>query len=346
MLFSSRIPPMPLASFCRNIRHMLESGITLAKAMRQQAKKGPASVREVAGRLADRLEAGQDLQTALPEEADHFPPIFMALSGVAEDTGRLPEILEQMEEYFEMQYRLKRDFISQITLPAIQFAFIGFIFIPAVIYLLGALESFAGKNPFSVLGLKGETGVTIWYCAMTAFIILIVGGYWAARNLLHFGPTVDRILLSIPALGGALMSLALTRFCLALHMTMESGMSTAEAMRLTLRATNNYAFIGVTDRVVINIKEGEDLVVALREAALFPEDFLLVVENAELTGQVPEIMLRQAKIHHENAVRRLKILASVAAKACYVCYALFAIMLIINLAMQYVNTINDAMKGL
>src|SRR5262249_14229998 len=186
-MFSSMIPLPALAGLCRNLRHMLESGLTLSRAMRQQAKKGPPAVRTVAARMATRLEQGDDLQTILPEEADHFPPIFLALGGVAEETGRLPEVLHELEEYFELQQKLKRDFISQCTLPAIQFVFVAFILIPGVIYLLGMIEGFAGKNPFSVFGLKGESGVVIWYTGVISFVLLMIGGYWAARNLLHAG---------------------------------------------------------------------------------------------------------------------------------------------------------------
>jgi type II secretory pathway component PulF len=345
-MFSSKIPLPALAGLCRNIRHMMESGLTLAKAMRQQAKKGPPAVRDVAARMATRLEQGDDLQTILPEEADHFPPIFLALGGVAEETGRLPEVLHELEEFFELQQKLKRDFISQITWPAIQFGLVAFVIIPGLIWLLGVIASMVGESKISVFGLKGDTGVMIWYSGVISFLILLVGGYWAARNLLHVGPTVDRFLLGVPALGGALLSLALARFSLALYMTMETGMSTAEAMRMSLKATNNFAFIGSTDRIVYNIKEGEDITVALREASLFPDDFLLIVENAELTGQLPEIMHRQAKIQHENAVRRLKILASVAAKLVWAMVAIFIIVMIFQLAMQYVNMISEATKGL
>jgi type IV pilus assembly protein PilC len=327
------------------LRHMLESGITLSKAMRLQAKKGPPSVRTVAARMADRLEEGEDLQTILPYEADHFPPIFLALGGVAEETGRLPEVLKELEEYFEMQQKLKRDFISQCTLPAIQFVFVAFILIPLVIYLLGMIEGMTGnKNPFSVFGLKGEKGVAIWYGFVISFVALLVGGYWAARNLLHAGATVDSILLRIPALGYALISLALARFSLALHMTMESGMSVPDAMRLSLKATNNYAFVAAGDRIIPCIKDGQDLADAMREPDIFPSDFLLIVENAEISGQVPEVMLKQARIQHEEAVRRLKILASVASKAVYVMVAIFIIVLIFQMAGQYIGILNSTLK--
>jgi type II secretory pathway component PulF len=330
-----------MAGLCRNLRHMIESGLTLAKAMRLQAKKGPPSVRAVAARLAARLEKGDDLQTCLPEEADHFPPIFLALGSVAEETGRLPEVLHELEEYFELQVKLRRDFISSVTWPAIQFCLVAFFIIPAVIYLLGVIADMKGDAGLRVFGLIGEKGVAIWYGGVFTFVALLIGGYWAARNVFHIGPTVDRFLLSIPVLGPTISALCLARFSLGLYMTMETGMSTADAMRLSLNATNNYAFIGSADRMVVNIKEGQDLTIALREASLFPEDFLLIVENAELTGQVPEIMHKQAKIQHEIAVRRIKVMATVASRLVYLMVAIFIIALIFNMAMQYVNMINS-----
>jgi type IV pilus assembly protein PilC len=97
MLFSSRIPLSSLIELCRALRHNLSAGLRLVDVFRQQAKRGPARVRPVAERITQELERGGDLEGALEREKAAFPPLFLGLASVAEQTGNLPEVFRELE---------------------------------------------------------------------------------------------------------------------------------------------------------------------------------------------------------------------------------------------------------
>src|SRR5437868_973362 len=120
-LFSNRLPMSVMIEHCRALRHMLSAGLTVAQAMKHQAKSGPALLRPIAKRLAVQLEQGEDLNSALQEEAKYFPPLYLAIGAVAEETGTLPEALRELEDFFTLQQTLWKRFISQITWPLTQF---------------------------------------------------------------------------------------------------------------------------------------------------------------------------------------------------------------------------------
>src|SRR5436305_12254516 len=58
MLFPSTFPLDALASFCRMLRHGLGAGLSLVDVFRQQARRGPPSLRPTVEPLAPRLERG------------------------------------------------------------------------------------------------------------------------------------------------------------------------------------------------------------------------------------------------------------------------------------------------
>ena len=145
-MLSSRIPLPALIELCRAIRHQMDAGLTLARAMKQQGQSGPLAVRPVARRIAERLHKGHDLKDVLEGERKYFPPLFLALSGVAEDTGKLPEVLKEMEDYFTLQVSLKRQFIRQITGPILRFVF-AVLILGFVIWILGVIAECAGRAP-------------------------------------------------------------------------------------------------------------------------------------------------------------------------------------------------------
>ena len=122
MQFFTQIPLRNLIEFCRVLRHNLAAGLTLRRVFRQQAERGPYSVRPVAQRISEKLEQGESLEAALKDEKHKFPPIFLSLTAMGEESGNLPEVLAELEEYFttldfslgERQLEGVREFARQV----------------------------------------------------------------------------------------------------------------------------------------------------------------------------------------------------------------------------------------
>src|SRR5581483_10313718 len=100
-----------------------------------------------AERLAEHLEAGESFEAALEHERAYFPPLFLEMAAVGEETGNLAEVMAELEKYYIRQDRLWRQFLSRITLPAFQFvAAIGII--AGLLLILGMIaESNPGTSP-------------------------------------------------------------------------------------------------------------------------------------------------------------------------------------------------------
>ncbi|HMP04508.1 MAG TPA: type II secretion system F family protein [Gemmatales bacterium] len=341
-MFSSQIPLAALIDHCQALRHQTDAGLGLARAMKQQGERGPRPVRPIAARLARRLEQGDDLADALEDEARFYPPLFRAICRVAEASGSLPEAFRELEEYYRMQQLLWREFIKQITWPAIQLV-LAILVIALVIYILGIIPA---NETFTILGLKGAVGVQIFLGTVFAVTVLGVAGYWITRQVLGAGGAVDRFLLRIPYLGGCLQALALSRFSLAMSILIEGGSKINEALRLSLGATANDAFVERTKPAVAMIKGGNSLTETLREQPLFPSDFVDIVETGEVSGREPAVFHKLAEQNHELAATRMRVLATVAARLVWLLVAVFIIIIIFNIAFQYLNVIQGTMKQL
>src|SRR5262249_25143841 len=113
VLFSKRLPLSSLIPLCHTLRHNLAAGLPLRDVFRQQAKRGPTLVRPIASRISEKLDKGDDLESALKNEAEHFPPLFLSMATIGEESGALPEVFHELEKYYMLQQKLKRRFISQ-----------------------------------------------------------------------------------------------------------------------------------------------------------------------------------------------------------------------------------------
>lgn len=340
MFFSQRLSAAVLAEHCRALRHQTDAGLSLAKAMRQQGQRGPRALQPVASRVASRLEKGDSLGDALADETQHYPPLFLSIAHVAEESGKLPEALGDLEKYFELQVQLWRNFFKQITWPVVQLL-LAILVISLTIFILGLIPN---NESITVFGLKGERGVAIFLLTVAGVLVVLVASYWFVRQVLHAGGAVDRFLLRIPYLGGCLQALALARFSLSMALLVEAGVRIDEAVRQSLEATANDAFRERITPAVAALKGGESLTEVLDQQHVFPREFIDIVETGELSGREPAVFHKLAEQQNELAEQRMRVLAQVAARLVWLLVAIVIIVLIANLVAQYFGALWGTMR--
>jgi type IV pilus assembly protein PilC len=352
MLFSRQLPLSNLSDLCRALRHNLAAGLTLRDVFRQMTERGPVALRPIAARIRTDLEGGDSLQGALEKHPGVFPPIFLSLAGVGEETGHLPEVFAELEKYFNLQLKLRRTFLAQIAWPVLEFVAAVFV-IAGAIFILGIVNpsgvDITGKkggfDPFG-LGLMGASGAITFLTFVFGFIAALVGAYVVLRTMLKQKSLVDGFLLRVPVLGPCLHALAMARFCLALRLTLGTGLSIKRALRLCLWATSNEAFIARTPVVVEAVRSGDDLTTALTKSNLFSTEFLHILATAEEGGRVPEMMAHQADHYEEEAARRMTALTWTASIGVWLIVATFIIFAIFRVVLWYLNQLDSVLKGI
>src|SRR5262249_36157 len=138
MLAAAKCPLPALVIWCRTLRHSLGAGLSPIRIFRQQAKSGPRVLREIAGDIAAKLEKGESLEDAFEPYKNIFPPLFLELVAVGEQTGRLEATFQELEQYYESALSVQRNFRAQMMYPAIQF-FVAVLVIGMLIWILGIL---------------------------------------------------------------------------------------------------------------------------------------------------------------------------------------------------------------
>lgn len=332
-----------LIQWCHAFHHGLAAGLSLVRVFKIQSKKGPRGLRETAERIAEKLEKGETLEDALDAEGDRLPKLFRELSAVGERTGHLPEIYQELGEYYEMQQTLGRQFRSQITWPVLQF-FGAVVVIALLILILGIIGEGRGGEPVAPIGfgLTGASGAITFLIAVGLFLGGLFGIYWVITAGMRQRAAFEAFLLRLPAIGKCAEAFAMGRFCIALRMTLETGMSAPEALQQSVRATGNAAFLAGEERVVAITKAGKEIHVALRSCSAFSDEFLEILNVAEITGQIPEVMIRQAEYYREEAARRLKDLTRYAGWSVYAFVAVMIIVAIFKIGSLYFGAVNQA----
>ena len=343
MIFSSSKCPLPaLVAWCRVLKHSLGAGLDPIKIFRQQGKSGPRALRGLAKEIADNLSKGMSLEDALEPHRTVFPPLFVELVAVGEQSGRLEDTFSELADYYETTLRVQRDFRSQMAYPALQFV-AAVLIIGGLIFLLDFLGS--KLDPLGI-GLTGTWGALIFIAVpfgLAGGLLLLLK--YSANNV-QLRARMEGAILWVPAWGPALLNFAMHRFCIALRMTTEAAMRAEMVMHYSFRATANAAFMRGEERAVAVAKKGAEVHEALvASGAPFPSDFKDMVVVAEEAGEMSEVMERLAKNYHEEGSRRLKEAAQYTGWAIGGLVALLIIFAIFRIATTaYINPLNEATK--
>ncbi|MBM3981722.1 MAG: hypothetical protein FJ304_15895 [Planctomycetes bacterium] len=330
MLFSSSKCPLPaLVTWCRALRYSLSAGLDPVKSFKHQAKSGPRPLRALAGELAQKLGKGDSLADALEPHRDRFPPLFLELIAVGEQTGRLEDAFQELEEYYQSLHSVQRNFRAQMTYPIIQF-FAAIFVVAFLIWILGMLGS---KMDVLGFGLTGTAGALTFLGIAAVFVGGVVLVLKLSANNVRLRARMEGALLWVPAWGPALLAFAVMRFAVALRMCAEAGLRAEETLHYSFRATANSAFWAGEARAVAVAKRGGELVEALQASrAPFPPEFREMLLTGEETGNTSEVMERLAVRMREDAERKLKLAAQFTGYAVYGLVALMVIFFIFRIA--------------
>jgi len=133
---------------------------------------------------------------------------------------------------------------------------------------------------------------------------------------------------------------------LGLRLTMETGMPITRAVDLSLRATDNDAFISKSEQIRDKLSDGEELAPSIRATRIFPENFENILANAEESGRMTQVLEHQAKYYEEESSRRLTILATVAGWGVWLVVAIFLVVMILRMAFKYIGLLDPAKYGI
>lgn len=344
MFFEPQLSNKALAELCHRLAVETDAGIDIRRTWQREAEMARGRFHGYFAHVRDAVAHGDSLVSALAETGGIFPPLFHEMAHVGEETGTLGRVFHRLESHYRHQVQAQRIFLSAIAWPLIELAFSIFV-IGVLIWILGVIPTRGGEpiDPLGV-GLIGGRGLIVYVsfimavgAAIAVIIIAVKRGKLWTRPL-------QRALMRLPGVGGALQRIALARLTWALHLAMNVEMDMRHVVPLVLRATGNDYYTRHTNQVVADVTAGRPLHIALGRTGAFPADFLDALSVAEESGRVVESMERLSARYEEEAETAIRAIAVILGILVAALVMGIIILMIIRLASFYVGTINEAVE--
>lgn len=297
------------ARFFRRLAVGYKAGLDLRKLVERESRSGPEAFKFHLGRIVQDLTQGETLAESMKRTDGYFNGLQCTIVQAGEAGGRLEQAFENLAEHYEQNVQFRRNFMVAIAWPMFEL-FAAVCIIGLLILAMGWVAGFSKAEPIDWFEL-GWTS-TQYFAAYVAIVFLItfVMTFIIVGTMKGwFGLTPLRIAKRLPVLGGLIDRIALSRFAWAIEVTFEAGINVVEATRMALRATQNWYYTRLETRIVDLLAAGNELYKALGATNAFSEEFLMLLENGEITGQIPESMEKVARQYREEILARMKVIA-------------------------------------
>ncbi len=296
-----------LLLFSRQMHALVRSGVPLIRGLQglRDSTRNEA-MRQVLDSILESLAAGQDLAGSFARHPEVFPPMYISLIRVGENSGTLEKSFQFLHQYIGLERRTRNQIKSALRYPTIvivaimaAMAVLTLFVIPAfgrLYHHLGnklplptriifAVSMFASHYWWVILGIAGLAAWWVWSWKRTPKGQLV----W------------DRYKLRLPVVGGILERAAIGRFARTFAIIQRAGVPLVQGITLVAESVGNAylgrRLLGIRD----GIERGASIAVTAAATNLFPGLVLQMIQVGEETGALDD-MLDEVGMFYEEEV--------------------------------------------
>ena len=294
----------------------IRAGITLVDSVRILAKQTqkPAK-KKIYDMIVYDLLAGDDFSTALEKQPKVFPKLLINMAKSAELTGDLPNVLEEMANYYSSIAKTRKEIKSAMTYPTVVFIFaivvVTFVLIWIVPQYQTMFEGFGADLPvITVMTIKFSTFLqeNLLYILIILIIFLLLYIY-LFRNVRSFRKTMQTIYLHIPVIRNIIMYSEVSMFSRTFASLLNHGVFITDSMDVLMNISENEIYRGIIINTVKNLNAGGKISEAFKDHWAFPVVAYEMIVTGENTGELGTMMEKVADYYdslHKNAVTSIK----------------------------------------
>ncbi|GBD33743.1 Type II secretion system protein F [bacterium HR34] len=299
--------------FLRNLKVMLDSGISLPEALQKisgyvKNKKLKLAISDI----KEKVVKGKKLSEAISYHKDIFPNLYYTMIKAGEESGNLGNALESILIQTEREYELTSNIKGAMIYPAVIIMTMIGIGVIMLVFVVPSLS-----NMFESLGVElpqttkaiifiGDLFLSYWYL----FVIMLgVLAFFAKKTLFSSakegkGPLVSKMLLRIPLVSNLMKSILVARFVRMLAILLKSGVSLVESLEIIKDTLDNYYYKKAIEDAKEKVQKGIKLSEALQPYYnLFIPPTIELIAVGEDTGKTSDI-LSNLSIFMEEEIKR------------------------------------------
>ncbi|MGH9089330.1 MAG: type II secretion system F family protein [Acidimicrobiales bacterium] len=315
---TDRIPQRDVALFTRQFATMVNSGLSISRALAVLATQVDNKyLANILRQVNDDVEAGSSLSEAMAKHPKAFGELYISMVHAGEIGGSIDIVLQGVAAQLEKQVELARKVRGAMTYPVVVLVVIALIFVAVMVFVVPTFKNlFASlKAPLPV---PTKMVIAISNTLASWHILIVIGVLIAAivafRRWIHTPggrEKWDTFKLRPPIFGPLAHKAALARFSSTLSSLLSSGVPAMEALDIVGRASGNAVAARAVQAVKTGVREGKTFAEPMKLHEVFPPLLVQMVEVGEQTGALDEMLLKAAEFYQGEVDQTVANLTSI-----------------------------------
>ena len=310
-----RLSYAELAFLLTQLSTYLKAGIPLIdsiKILERQTQK--ASKKRVYSNIVYELSKGESFSSSLTAQGNTFPPLLINMVKTAELTGDLPEILDDMRDYYESIDKTRKEAISSMIYPSILFIFaiavLVFILTSVIPSFVTLFEQQNAKLPTMTKVVLGASSflTSQKYWIVGTILVLTVSFILLYKYSKPFRKTMQTIGMKLPGFGNIIIYREVTMFTKTFASLLNHNVFITDSMEILRSVSNNEIFKEIINESLVHLSKGAKISDAFEDKWAFPVVAYEMLVTGENTGRLPMMMSYVADYYedlHANLVKRV-----------------------------------------
>ncbi|WP_019378586.1 type II secretion system F family protein [Virgibacillus halodenitrificans] len=306
IILNKRIKNKDFVIFLRQYATLIHAGISISDATKTMIMQtGNYALRTALTDMDKQLDQGQALSKAAARHPKVFPSLLVNMIHAGEASGKLDDILNQMADYYEKEYRNKQKIISALLYPAI----VGIVTLVLSIFLLVFIvpqfvtmfRSFGEEIPAYtkfVLSLSEWAGLFWWLVPVLGVLGFILYKYFIQYDSFRYRIDVGK--LKFPFIGVLVHKGALVRMTQTLSTLVNSAVPILEAVEITEKVVGNRVIEEVLAKARDSLEVGESITEPMKKHWAFPALIIQMIQIGEKTGTLDHMLTKAAEFYEEE----------------------------------------------
>lgn len=293
----------------------LKAGIPLIESIRILEKQSVKPERKrIYSNIIYELSKGESFSSALSSQGSTFPPLLVNMVRTAELTGDLPEILDDMRDYYESIDRTRKAAISSMIYPSILFVFAICVLVFILAYVIPSFVSlFEQQNAELPMVTKVVLATSSFITGNKFLLIGTLVGLVISFILLYkyvkpFRKTMQTIAMKMPGFGSIIIYKEVTMFTKTFASLLNHNVFITDSMTILSTVSNNEVFKEIINESLEHLSKGAKISDAFEDKWAFPIVAYEMLVTGENTGRLPMMMSYVANYYedlHANLVKRI-----------------------------------------
>ncbi|MFA5293801.1 MAG: type II secretion system F family protein [Phycisphaerae bacterium] len=293
--------------FNQQLASITKAGVPLERGLRElSADIGSKKMRKLVNDIAGELESGESIEKAFEKRQKYFPPLYSRILKAGVETGRLSQMLTNLNRHIEMSNQTRKIVFEAMSYPfvvlTIAVIIINFIYIMIIPKFATVLADMTG----------GELP------ALTRLILRIsknVAPFWLGVGVLAGGMIIlnillssisagrrfkESLLLSFPIIGRLHHSSVMAKMAESMAIMISAGVDMPNCLRLSAEASGSEKLIHETEFLAEQVENGTNIMQAGQFCRMIPKLFLYSIQLGSQRNELEDNLHSLSQMYVEQ----------------------------------------------